>query len=265
VIVGALTLWILRLRRMLMVPLKASATCLLVLGVLSVGATVQARQGAADGPGVPPDRGTPGRRQPSGDRHGSDLASGVEGKAGGDRDAGAATEFFGARERAGSFAYVIDSSGSMATRNSLDVAKSELLASLEKLTPDARFGVLFYSTKIIDPVVLDGKPSLVVATAANKELARTGIGTIVPDGGSDHMLALRAALALHSEVIYFLTDADQMTNDEVTDILAKAGTTRIHCVEFGRGIDIGGSGPLRRLARATSGSYRYIDVTRFPR
>src|SRR5918993_522688 len=49
------------------------------------------------------------------------------------RGVGPGTEFFGARERAGSFAYVIDCSGSMATRNALDVAKRELLGSLGQL------------------------------------------------------------------------------------------------------------------------------------
>ena len=49
-------------------------------------------------------------------------------------------------ERAGSFAYVIDRSGSMATRNSLDVAKRELRASIAKLTPNVRFSVVFYNS-----------------------------------------------------------------------------------------------------------------------
>ena len=40
---------------------------------------------------------------------------------------------------------------------------------------------------------------------------------------------------------------------------------RIQCIEFGRGTDIGGSGPLRRLASATGGTYRYIDVIKFSR
>ena len=53
------------------------------------------------------------------------------------------------------------------------------------------------------------------------------------------MSALRAALALKPEVIFFLTDADLMTNGDVNEILAEAGTTRIQAVEFGRGINLG--------------------------
>ena len=104
-----------------------------------------------------------------------------------------------------------------------------------------------------------------VATAANKELVRSKLAPVVPDGGTEHMLALRAALSLHTEVIYFLTDADLMTNSDVSEVLAEAGATRIQCIEFGRGSDIGGSGPLRRLASASGGTYRYIDVIKFSR
>src|SRR4051794_21060651 len=129
----------------LMIPLKASSTCLLVLGVISAGATVRAQQGAPDGPGKPPDRGIRGIRQPTSDRHGSDTETRDEGTALGDRVHAAATEFFGAPECAGSFAYALDRSGSMATRNSLDVAKRELMSSLDKLPPDATFSVVLYN------------------------------------------------------------------------------------------------------------------------
>ena len=52
---------------------------------------------------------------------------------GGGKGAGPGTEFFGMRDRGGSFAYVIDCSGSMTARGSLDVAKRELLSSLGQL------------------------------------------------------------------------------------------------------------------------------------
>ena len=66
-------------------------------------------------------------------------------------------------------------------------------------------------------------------------------------------------------MIFFLTDADYMTNGDVNQILAEAGTTRIQAVEFGRGNDLGMETPLRRMATATGGTYRYIDVTSFPK
>ncbi|WP_422926802.1 vWA domain-containing protein [Singulisphaera sp. PoT] len=181
------------------------------------------------------------------------------------RGVGPGTEFFGAKENAVSFAYVIDCSGSMATRNALNVAKRELLASLGHLPPSAHFAVVFYNLKatmLSDP---NGNQGLMTASPGNKSRVKVQLDTILPDGGTDHMLALRAALALRPEVIFFLTDADLMTNTDASEILSEAGKTRIQAIEFGRGADLGGSGPLRRLANSTGGSYRYLDVTKFPK
>jgi hypothetical protein len=191
-------------------------------------------------------------------------AGGGSGGASG-RGIGPGTEFFGTRENANSFAYVIDCSGSMAMRKALDVAKRELLASLEQLPPDAKLGVIFYNlhaTTFSDP---GGRRGLMPATRENKSRVSAQLGTVQPDGGTDHMLALRTAIALRPEVIFFLTDADLMTRNDVAEILDEAGKIRIQAIEFGLGPDLGGSAPLRHLAQATGGAYRYIDVTGFPK
>lgn len=179
------------------------------------------------------------------------------------RGVGPGTEFFGARERAGSFAYVIDCSGSMANRDALGVAKRELLASLSQLPPDAEFAVVFYN---LNPTVFDdaqGREGLMPATAQNKARVRTRLAAIAPDGGTDHMSALRTAIGLQPEVIFFLTDADLISRDDVETIRRLAGQTRIQAVEFGIGPDLGTSVPLRSLATSTGGTYRYFDVTTF--
>jgi hypothetical protein len=66
------------------------------------------------------------------------------------------------------------------------------------------------------------------------------------------------------EVIFFLTDADQMTDREAELLIEAAGRIRIQAIEFGIGPDTGLSVPLRTLANATGGSYRYINVMTFP-
>ena len=103
------------------------------------------------------------------------------------------------------------------------------------------------------------------AKNANKGRVATQLATIKPDGGTDHMIALRAALDLHPEVIFFLTDADFMTHDDVNEILAEVGKSRVQAVIFGRGADFSGeNAPFRRLATSTGGAYRYVDVLKFP-
>ena len=196
---------------------------------------------------------------------GSGLGGGGGSGGGIGRGIGPGTEFFGAREHAHSFAYVIDCSGSMGLRNSLEVAKRELLASLNQLPPEARFSVIFYNLRARVFAGPSGQQGLMPATAANKVRVQNQLQTVAPDGGTDHMVALRTAFGLKPEVIFFLTDADLMTNNDVNAILAEANGSRIQAVEFGRGTDLGMQTPLRRLATTTGGTYRYIDVTGFPR
>ena len=82
---------------------------------------------------------------------------------------------------------------------------------------------IFYNLQarmLSDP---QGQKGLMAATAPNKARVQTQLATIAPDGGTDHMLALREALKLKPEVIFFLTDADLMTNSDVNEILAEVG------------------------------------------
>jgi hypothetical protein len=153
----------------------------------------------------------------------------------------------------------------MATRDSLEVAKREMVASISQLPPDGLFAVILYNLQarmLSDP---HGQRGLMAATAVNKERVQNQLAAIKPDGGTDHMLALRTALTLKPEVIFFLTDADLMSNGDVNQILTEIGSTRIQAVEFGRGTELGQRTPLARLATTTGGSYLYIDVSRFPR
>ena len=201
-------------------------------------------------------------------------------------------KFFELRDRAQFVVYAIDCSGSMATRNSLDVAKRELLTSLSQLPADAQFAVIFYA---LEPHILSddqGHQGLMAATASNRKRVQSQIAKIEPDGGTDHMTALRASLALKPEVIFLLTDADLMTNGDVNEILAAMGKTpkqgeaagrdlmtairafmdsfrrptetRIQVIQLGRGPEVGQQAPLRRLATTTGGTYLYLDVNRFP-
>lgn len=199
----------------------------------------------------------------SGSGGGGGAGGGSGGGAG--RGIGPGTQFFGARDHAHSFAYVIDCSGSMATRNSLEIAKREMLASINQLPPDAQFAVIFYN---LNPRLLSdpqGRRGLMTATAPNKARVQTQMAAIAPEGGTDHMSALREALQLKPEVIFFLTDADLMSNNDVNEILAEVGSTRIQAIEFGRGTELGQRTPLGRLATTTGGAYLYIDVSHFPR
>lgn len=196
---------------------------------------------------------------------GAGGGGGTGGGSGGGRGKGVGpgTEFFGARDQAGSFAYVIDRSGSMTNRNSLGVAKRELTASLNQLPPDAKVGVIVYNMNAAIFADARGVEGLMPATAENKARIQSRLKMVDPEGGTDHKVALQTALAMRPEVVFFLTDGDLMSTADVEDIRVVAGSTRIQVVEFGIGPDPGSVTPLRTLAATTGGAYRYIDVISF--
>lgn len=181
------------------------------------------------------------------------------------RGVGPGTEFFGSREHGRSFAYVIDCSGSMGLRNALDVAKREMLSSIDRLPPDVHFSVTFYHLQAKKLLDVDGRRGMMSASGANKARIRAQLAAIPPYGGTDHILALRTALVDKPEVVFFLTDADFMSNNDVETLLREVGSSRIQAIEFGRGRDLGQNTPLRRLATTTGGNYHYIDITTFPK
>jgi hypothetical protein len=180
------------------------------------------------------------------------------------RGIGPSTEFFGARERAGSFTYLIDRSGSMTRHDSLGLAKRELLASLSQLPPDARFGVIFYALEPAELADAQGQTGLMPATTANKERVRTRLAEIKAIGGTDPVRALHAAFAQKPEVVFFLTDGQELSPERAQELRAAAGATRILAIEFGHGPSPEKADPLKTLAIETGGSYRYIDVTAYP-
>jgi hypothetical protein len=218
----------------------------------------EGRRGApalATGEGVLPDRGLGG---------GGGSGGGSGGGVG--RGVGPGTEFFGAREQGRSFVYVIDCSGSMINHGALRRAKAELLASLDRLPPDARFGVIFFN---LDPTTIAdtaGRPGLMPATAANKAWAADRLEPIAPDGGTRPRPAVQAALAMKPEVVFLLTDGQELNDDDVEILqpLASASDTRIHVIEFGTGPSFGLEAPLPRLAEATGGTYHRVDPTARP-
>jgi hypothetical protein len=175
---------------------------------------------------------------------------------------GPSTEFFGAREYGTSFVYVIDCSGSMARFKALQRAERELNVSLEQLPPDARFGIVFYNQDSTTMPDESGGTGLMPATAANKERVRSRLLALRAEGPTDHAKALRAAFALHPEVVFFLTDGRQLRPEQADSLLDAAGATRVHVTEFGDGPDPGTLDPLKTLATGTGGGYRYLDISK---
>lgn len=173
--------------------------------------------------------------------------------------------FMGARDQGTRIVFVIDCSASMANYGAMSSAKAALVSSLQALTETQQFQVLFYNQHP-RPLSIRGNTDVVFATEVNKTLARQQISGVQPDLGTEHVPALKMALRMTPDVLFFLTDADepQMTSEQLNDIQkTNRGRTRIHTIEFGTESEIDVDNFLKKLARQNGGTYRYVSLKRF--
>lgn len=178
----------------------------------------------------------------------------------------ARTSLFGIVGEGYKFVYVFDRSGSMggSGKTALRAVKAELLASLENLDTVHQFQIIFYNEK---PVIFNpsGAPGrLAFGTEQNKDRARRFLDTISADGGTEHEEALRLAIKMRPDVIFFLTDADEpmLDRQQLNRIQRLAAGILIHAIEFGRGPKPEGKTFLAVLAEENGGQYTYVDISK---
>lgn len=163
------------------------------------------------------------------------------------------------------FVYVFDRSASMggSGRTSLAAVKAELTESLKPLDTVQQFQIIFYNERplLFNPSGIDGK--LAFGTEQNKERALRFLETVEPGGGTDHELALRAAIGLRPDVIFFLTDGDepQLKTNQLDRIERLAAGVVIHTIEFGSGPKTTARNFLAELAERTGGESTYVDIS----
>jgi hypothetical protein len=158
-----------------------------------------------------------------------------------------------------SVVYVIDRSLSMGWSGALDVARRELVDSLNTLPGDVRFQVILYNSTA-EPLRIAGQSDLLTATEGNRLAVADRVQDILAEGSTDHVRALRAALLLKAEAIYFVTDADELTLDNVRTITRlNGGRSTIHAVELHSGA-ARPDAPLAQLAKLNSGTHRVVSI-----
>jgi von Willebrand factor type A domain len=185
-------------------------------------------------------------------------AAPVSNEPGGGSD-GATGGMFALPSTASSVVYVLDRSVSMGVNNKLDLACRELLACLRRLPASARFQVIAYNTSA-EPLLIGGRIDLLPAEpAVLDEVART-LNNLVASGGTDHVRALRRGLALHPDVLFFVTDADDLPLAQVELIGRCNRGTAIHAIELSRRRSPRPDGPLAQLARGNGGTYRRVSA-----
>ncbi len=170
------------------------------------------------------------------------------------------TSFFNVETEGQSIVYVIDRSASMGLDGSYEAAKRELMASLSQLPDSARFQVIVYN-RTAEPLLIDGRAELARATSENKRRVDVLLRNLYAEGGTEHVRALRRALALHAEVVFFFTDADNLRAEQVRMVtLANHGGSVIHAIELNSGKAGNNPHPLRLLAEQNHGIYRTVSI-----
>jgi hypothetical protein len=175
------------------------------------------------------------------------------------------TSMFGVEATGYKFVYVIDRSGSMGGDGNLALkaAKAELLASIKKLESTHSFQIVFYNER---PATFNPKGNglAVFANEKNKELAERFVDSISAEGGTEHEAALKLALKLKPDVIFWLTDADRpkLDDEQIDRINRLAGGTIINAIEFGSGPKKEEENFLKKVAEGSAGEHVYVDVTK---
>lgn len=185
-------------------------------------------------------------------------------------------EFIGLKGRAGKIIYVIDRSGSML--NSFEYLRRELKQSIEQLSPQQSFHVIFFDGFTPDQVnaarrrgglaidedffkvgsIIETLPRRLVPAIRVFKLKALGyLDQVFPEGQTDPVPAMRRAFELEPDLIYFLTDGE--FDPVLLDYLDKWNRdrkVRVFTLAF---VFQGNSQLLKQIARAHGGQYRLVD------
>lgn len=160
------------------------------------------------------------------------------------------------------FVYVIDRSESMSEAGNapLNLAKTELIKSIDSLKDNHQFMIVFFNEQASSFNPGAGE-KLSWADRANKTSAKRFVGTITASGSTNYEEALKLAVDLEPDVIFFLTDSGEVSPRLLYDMRRSACS--INVVEFGKGPDPGGMSSLKQLAVQNNGQHCYVDINEY--
>lgn len=173
---------------------------------------------------------------------------------------------FGISGYGSKFIYVMDRSDSMNGYGGrpLKAAKSELTRSLNSLTDRQMFQIVFYNDRPMPFQASGGPAQLITGGSSMVDAATRYVKSARAFGGTEHDTALKLALRMQPDVIFFLTDAriPRLSGSQLNEIRSRAvrsGTT-IHTIEFGTDPAAPADSFLIDLAKQNGGQYQYVNV-----
>ena len=196
----------------------------------------------------------------------SEALEGIPGPRIGNQTGEATVQIFGAEGKGSKFMYVFDRSGSMHGKP-IQMAKAELIRSLDSLGDSHQFNIIFYSGKEDLSLWQPGR-RLMFASETNKINAIRYVEGITATGGTWHFDPLKEAILHRPDVIFFLTDGeshDDLTAaqlQEIERLNSRLGRgAQINVIQFGSsGMTDSPSRSLQHLAEQNHGKHLYINV-----
>ncbi len=184
------------------------------------------------------------------------LALGGSGK--GDGKTGSA-EFFGIGGYGQTFVYVVDASDSMNENGKFDRARYELLQSIEQLSSEQRYFIIFYNDTAYPMDADEPVPATQRQFAATTKWVQHARAR----SGTNPLPALLHALSMRPDAIYFLSDG-QFDPIAIQMLRMKNPKSKrrghkqipIHTVAF---VDHMTIGLMRTIARDSGGEHRFVD------
>jgi hypothetical protein len=162
------------------------------------------------------------------------------------------------------FVYVVDRSGSMNNTGLMESAKAELEASLKSLTEFQQFQVIFYNEDAIVFNPTGDPPKLMHGTKENIQSAIEFVQQTPASGGTVHMAALEPALNLGPDVIFMLTDAEDILSPDEFARIGRLNRTNasINVIVFGPTPEpTPGNLSFSRLTRETRGQFVFKSTS----
>ncbi|MBN9121918.1 MAG: VWA domain-containing protein [Planctomycetes bacterium] len=104
--------------------------------------------------------------------------------------------------------YVVDCSGSMGASGKLDAARAALVSTLKQQPTSVRFQIVAYAGTAVP--LLTGNGAALPANEASVRAAAEQLAKLEARGRSNHLEAVRTALAFRPDVVLLLTDADDL-------------------------------------------------------
>lgn len=162
------------------------------------------------------------------------------------------------------FVFLIDRSKSMGEQGLrvLRNATSELVNGINRLQDNHYFQIVAYN----DHVTSMQQRSLLRATEENKRRVPDYMTNLIAYGATNHLTAIYSALSYQPDVILILNDGGfpQLNAGQIAELGRLSGGTEIHALHFGLGPPATKNHFMQQLAETCSGSYRYIDVRKWP-